>query len=62
MTLVADDSGRREQFGTDTQSGLLNRIHVHCEAQPAIFQKELDPAATLRKTITLPNHEATHPL
>jgi hypothetical protein len=54
-----DDFRQREQFGTGLYSSSLNRINVDGEAQFVIFKKELDPAATLRKLCTLPNHERT---
>jgi hypothetical protein len=62
MTFIMDDSGQREQFGTDTQASLSKRINVDCEAQPIIFQNDLDPAAALRKILTLPDYEPSRAL
>jgi hypothetical protein len=61
MTLIVDDSGQREQSGIDTQAGPLNRIYVNGESQFVIFQKELDPATALRKSLALPHDKHTGP-
>jgi hypothetical protein len=59
MTLVPNDFSQREQFGTDRQAGSLDRIHVDCEPQFAIFWEELNPAAALGKTLALSDQERT---
>ena len=59
MIFVVDDSGQREEFGTDRQAGSLNRIHVDCETHSFIFDKELNTAPALRKILALPDQERT---
>jgi hypothetical protein len=61
MAGVVDDSGEREQPGTDLKPGPGNGVHVDGETQLVVFQKELNRAAALRKTLGLPDHKHTRP-
>src|ERR1700684_1695275 len=53
MIFVVNDSGQREQFGADCQTGPLDCIYIDGEANSSVVHVKLDSPAAFREFLAL---------